>query len=106
MDQMNNQAIYKFINSRDIRNYLEDINYQFSVPEYSFLIWQCRSLTIEQRHLAFLSFIESTESCTIKTSTCRDGWDLHQTIKDMISLDNRLVGTLLISEPNSFYIAE
>ncbi len=106
MDQMNNQAIYRFINSRDIRNYLEDISYQFSVPEYAFLIWQCRSLTIEQRHLEFLSFIESTKSCTIKTSTCRDGWDLHQTINDMISLENRLVGTLLISEPNSFYIAE
>ena len=103
---MDNAHVSQFINSADIRKYLQDINYQFSVPEYAFLIWQSKNLTVDQRHSEFRLFLESTESCLVKTANCRDGWDLHQTIKDIISLENRLINIFMNREPNSFYVAE
>ena len=74
---MNNNYILKFINSKDIRKYLQEINYQFSGAEYAFLIWQCRELSISERHSEFNTFLETTKTCLIKSSVCLDGWDLH-----------------------------
>lgn len=34
--------IYQFIDSKDIRNYLQDIKYKFTVPETAFLIYMSR----------------------------------------------------------------
>lgn len=31
--------IYDFINSRDVRSYLWEINYQFTAPEASFVVY-------------------------------------------------------------------
>lgn len=31
--------IYQFIDSKDIRNYLQDMKYKFTVPETAFLIY-------------------------------------------------------------------
>ena len=103
---MNNTYISKFINSKDIRKYLQDINYQFSVPEYAFLIWQNKENTIAQRHEAFMELIKTTDSCLIKTSCCHDGWDLHQTICEYIDLEERIIQLFLKQESNCFYTGE
>ncbi len=100
---MDNTYISKFINSFAIRKYLQDINYQFSVPEYAFLIWQSKETTIEQRHEAFSDLIKTTDTCLIKTSCCRDGWNLHQTISEYIALENRIIQLFLTEESNCFY---
>ena len=82
---MDNNYILKFINSQDIRKYLSDIEYEFSVAEYAYLIWQCREMSVTQRHEEFRRFIDSTETTTIRTSIHPDGWDLHKIINRYIS---------------------
>lgn len=103
---MDNTYICKFINSKDIQKYLLDINYQFSVPEYAFLIWQNRELSIQHRHDAFKDLLKSTSSCLIKTSSCRDGWDLHEIISELVEIEDRMIQLFLKQEPNCFYTAE
>ena len=41
--------IYQFIDSRDIRNYQQDIKYKFTVPETAFLIYMSRSATLNEK---------------------------------------------------------
>ena len=104
--RMDNHYICKFVNSKDIRKYLMDIDYQFSVPEYAYLIWQNREYSIAKKHEEFRRLIDNTESCIIQTSACREGWDLHQTIRDYIDLENDLIQKFQQPEDRSFYIGE
>ena len=69
---MDNAYICNFINSRDIRNHLREIDYRFSVPEYAYLIWQSRNHSVEQRHKEWKQLINSTETCMIKTSKWKE----------------------------------
>lgn len=101
---LNNHDICKFINSKDIRDYLIDINYQFSVPEYAYLIWQNRLFPIKERHKAFKELIYSTKTCILKTSY--EEWNLHNTIKEYIVIENKLIERLQSDEPNTFYVVE
>ncbi len=103
---MDNSYVFKFVNSNDVRKHLQAINYQFSVPEYAYLIWQNKCLSVTQKHLEFQLLIDTTDSCLVKTSNCREGWDLHQTIKDYVALENKLISIFLKPEVNSFYVAE
>ena len=50
--------------------------------------------------------IDSTESSLIKTSGVPDGWDLHQTIRDYIALENRIMERLFCIESGCFYVCE
>jgi hypothetical protein len=45
--------LFKYINSKDIRKHLEEIDYQFNTLEAAYLIYFCRSLTLAERHKAF-----------------------------------------------------
>ena len=41
--------LFRFINSKDIRDYLRQIDYSFTAPEAAFLVWQCRSATLKEK---------------------------------------------------------
>ena len=103
---MDNSYVFKFINSNDVRKHLQEIDYRFTAPEYAYLIWQNKRLSVAQKQLEFQLLIESTDSCLVKTANCRDGWDLHQTIKDYVALENKLINIFLKPDVNSFYVAE
>lgn len=100
---MNNSKVYKYINSKDIQKYLEDINYQFSVPEYAYLIRQCQIITLKEKHMAFHTLMETTESCTIQGYADEENWDLHTTIKSMTDLETQFIEILMSQEDNCFY---
>lgn len=103
---IDNKSILQFINSKDIRSYLDNSDYQFSVLECAYLIWQSKNHSIAQRHDAFQKLIDTTDSCPVRTSTCSNGWDLHQTIKDYAALEDKLISIFLKPEAKSFYVAE
>ena len=59
---MDNSYVFKFVNSNDVRKHLQAINYQFSGPEYAYLIWQNKCISVAKKHLEFQLLIESTDS--------------------------------------------
>ncbi|SEA91499.1 hypothetical protein SAMN05216349_1527 [Oribacterium sp. KHPX15] len=103
---MKNGYIFKFINSGDIRKYLFEIGYQFSVAEYAYLIWQCGEMNILQKHEEFKRLIDSTETTLIKTSMHPNGWDLHQIINKYISLEKQFINRFFLDETGCFYECE
>ena len=50
---------YQFINSKDIREHLQNINYQLNAAEAAWLVWQCREATPELRFKAWNEIIET-----------------------------------------------
>ena len=41
--------IYRFIQSKSVREHLEKINYTFSSLEMAYIIWQCPDATLAER---------------------------------------------------------
>ena len=53
--------IFRFINSKDIREHLRKLDYQFNSLETAWLIYQCREATSEEKHKAWEELIETIE---------------------------------------------
>lgn len=87
---MNNMDIFKFINSRDIRDYLKSIEYKFSSIEAAWIIWQSRYATLEEKHAAWEELIATTPDCEIKERpNTRSQKSLHTFLAELIAFENR-----------------
>ena len=84
--------IFKFINSGVMRKYLKDIGYKFSSLEAAWLIYQCRSASICEKHAAWKELIETMPDCEIaeRFNTVPQK-SLHVFLKKYIELEDRLI---------------
>ena len=57
--------ITEFVNSRDVRGYLEEIGYVPSALESVWLVWQSKNHTLKQKHTAFKRIIEGSDDVAI-----------------------------------------
>ena len=57
--------ILRFINSRDIREHLEQIHYEFNSLEAAWLIWWCQTASIPEKHAAWQELIDTMPDCVI-----------------------------------------
>ena len=83
--------IFRFIHSKDIRKYLQEINYQFNSLEAAWLIYQCRDATLKEKHKAWNELIETMPDCRIEER--RKGLaqeSLHGFLKKYMEIENRL----------------
>lgn len=57
--------IYEFIDSKDIRNYLQKMKYEFTVPETAFLIYMSRRVTLNEKLDAWREIIDTMPDCSM-----------------------------------------
>ncbi len=57
--------IFKFVDSRDIREHLRSIDYQFSTPEAAFLVWYSRKATLKEKTDAWLEIADIMPNCSM-----------------------------------------
>ena len=43
--------IYRYIDSRDMREHLQKLNYAFTPPEAAFLVYRCKAAMLEEMRL-------------------------------------------------------
>lgn len=78
--------VFSFINSRDIRDYLKQIEYRFNSLEVAWLIWQCRSMSYEDKKVAWQEVINTMTDCKVESRANVKGWDsLHSMLRQYIS---------------------
>lgn len=83
--------ICRFINSGDIREYLELLNYPFSMTEAAWLIYQCRDASIAEKHEAWNELIETMPDCPVPRNTSKDGDNsMHRFLSRYMEIQNRL----------------
>ena len=88
--------IFRFINSKDIREHLRKLDYQFNSLETAWLIYQCREATIEEKHKAWEELIETMPDCEIlKRFNTAPQPSLHDFLKKFMELEDRFVTQFL-----------
>jgi len=96
--------IYKFINSRDIREHLKNINYNFSSLEAAWLIWKSKYTTISEKHEAWKEIIKTMPDCVIeKRSNTLPQESLHRYLEKIIEIENGYIKAVQLDEPETFY---
>lgn len=83
--------ILRFINSKDIREHLKNINYTFNCLEVAWLISQCKTATIQEKHTAWRELIETMPDCKIERRMNTEPQEsLHQYLRRYIDYEENL----------------
>ena len=79
--------IFRFIDSTDIRRYLAEIRYRFSTEEKMFLIWYCKTATLNEKIAAWREIIDTMPNCAMAERLNLESIpDFHQFLRDYIDL--------------------
>lgn len=82
--------IFRFINSKDIREHLRSIRYEFNSLETAWLIYQCHDATIDEKHKAWNELVETMPDCPIVERLNTVPQDsLHAFLMQYIELEDR-----------------
>ncbi len=101
---MTNSQICKYINSKDIRKYLMDINYEFSALEASWLVSHCANLSLKERWAAWEDIINTMPDQSVESFHFREPYEsLHCVLRKHISLQKDLLDSFKKEESGAFY---
>jgi hypothetical protein len=96
--------ITRFINSRDIREHLKKIGYEFTSLEAAWLIGDCRSITLGERHEAWRELIRTMPDMKIDSRRLTREWpSLHSYLEKRMAYENRLHEAFLTKETGAVY---
>ncbi len=93
---------FRFINSKDIRNYLNEINYTFTPVEMAWLIWKCEHITLKEKQDAWQDIIDTLPDCPVDCSFQKIS-SLHKFLKDTITLENKMIDDFCKNEKDTVY---
>lgn len=95
--------IFRYINSEDIREHLRENGYAFTSLEAAWLIYQCKNISLKEKHTAFNELIDTMPDCEIeKRNNTVPQKSLHRFLKRYIAIENRHMDTFYFSR-NSAY---
>lgn len=84
--------IANFINSKDIRDYLIETGYVFNSLEAAWLIYQNRSMNLEEKFMAWTEIIDTMPDCSVaERINCIEIPSLHSFLAEYIDLHKRLI---------------
>ncbi len=96
--------VLRFINSRDIREHLRNINYEFNSLEAAWLIYQCKTATIEEKHTAWQELIETMPDCVVlERSNTKQQKSLHDYLRRYMDLQRNLIQEFYTPADNCVY---
>lgn len=82
--------IFRFVNSKDIREHLRDIGYEFNSLEAAWLIYQCRDAAIDEKHKAWNELIATMPDCPIEKRLNTVAQDsLHAFLRQYMELEDK-----------------
>ena len=82
---------YRFINSKDIRAHLESIGYQFNTLEAAWLVYQCRTATMKERHAAWQEIIDTMPDADMPFKQEDPPKSLHAFLRAYMALEDRFL---------------
>ena len=96
--------IYDFINSYDIKEHWEKLDYQPTALESAWLVWQSKNHTLEEKHMAWRNILDNSEDCLISKVRFNlpQRW-LHHFLRRYMKIEKYLIAEFYREEPNSVY---
>ena len=84
--------IYRFLDSKDIRAHLQSLRYDFTLPEAAFLVWQCATAALSEKHDAWREMIRTTPDCRMEPRrNMYEIQSMHGFLQDYIELEEKLL---------------
>lgn len=84
--------IYRFIQSKSVREHLEKINYTFSSLEMAYIIWQCPDATLTERLDAWLEIIDTMPDSPLPDSMKLEGTEsVHEFLRQYIEVQQEFL---------------
>ena len=101
---MDNQTICGFVNSKDVRSYLSEINYQFTPTEAAWLAARCKRLTLEERHAAWRDIMDTIPDCALESPHWASvDVRLHDVLRRVIEMDRNNLTSFYLGGENAVY---
>ena len=96
---MINNFFYNCVNSKDIRKYLKELDYQFSPLEAAWLVWQCNTKTLAEKNDLWNLIIKYMPDCAVPKSPAYAEDDdpeytLHELLKERMRLQEEYIREL------------
>ena len=84
---------YRFINSKDIREYHREIGYRYNAAEAAWLVYQCKDADVNEKHTAWKWIINNMEDYEVgERANYRTYSSVKKMLKEYIKLEDRLLG--------------
>lgn len=96
--------IYRFIDSKDIREHLQKMKYTFTVPERAFLIYQCRTATLSEKFEAWKEILGTMPDCPMERCIPEIS-SFHHFLTDYMKIQQKMIDLFYKSE-NAVYTYE
>ena len=101
---MNNQEICRFVNSKDIKQHLLTIDYNFTTVEAAWLVYQCKAVTLSEKMDAWMDIIKTMPDSPIYLPKFGEHYEsILKVVSDFVGLKRRAIELFLIETPSSFY---
>lgn len=94
--------ILRFIPSRAVREYLEEINYEFNAIECAWLVYRCRTAILAERHAAWQEIIDTMPDLEVNSEDLPHK-SLHKFLKQYMEIENRSIQQFFEHKDNAFY---
>jgi len=95
---------YRFINSRDIREYHRQINYQYNAGKAGWLVWQCRDADLKEKHEAWQWIIDNMEDYEVGDLMNYDcDSSIHAMMKKYMAMQDELVSRFFRKGEDAIY---
>ena len=97
--------VLKYVNSKDVRDYLKIIGYEFSPVEAAWLIFNNHKLCLRDRHEAWNEIIASMPDMKIRTNRKKEiVYDsLHKFLQDYISMEQKWLDEFFSHSEEKYY---
>lgn len=93
--------ILQFINSKDVRNYLKKINYNFTAPEAAWLIYRSKNHTVYEKLGAYEQFMKEYQDCKVEVANIPTLDSLFEYLKEYIENCKKAIDEF--SQPGGIY---
>lgn len=98
--------VFRFIDSRDIREHLRKTGYQFTTPEAAFLVWHCETATLEEKFAAWEEIICTMPNCEMAERFNMEAIpDFHAFLRRYVDLQKMLISRFE-SADGEIYVAD
>lgn len=83
--------IFQYINSKDIRAHLESIGYRFNALEAAWLVYQCHTATMKEKHAAWREIIDTMPDMDMPIKQEDPPKSLHAFLRNYMALEDRFL---------------
>lgn len=96
--------VYKYIRSKDVREYNQQIGHKFTTLESAFLVWHNRALTLEEKHSGWREIIRDMPDEQVDYRGKSRHFDsLFKLLEQFIQDDNKLVREFYKQDSQAVY---